>query len=46
MAKLPNLENDAEVAEFWDTHDLADYLEEFEEITDAQDDKRLTIQTL
>lgn len=36
MAKLPKLKTDAEVAEFWDTHDLTDYLEDFEEVTDAK----------
>lgn len=43
MARLPELETDAEVAEFWDTHDLTDYLEEF---TDVQDNKRLDVYML
>lgn len=34
MAKLPELKTKREAREFWDTHDLTDYLKELELVTE------------
>ncbi|MCR4403700.1 MAG: BrnA antitoxin family protein [Candidatus Acetothermia bacterium] len=34
MAKIPELKTRREVREFWDTHDLTDYLEDLEPVTE------------
>lgn len=36
MPKLPKFKNDAEMAEFWDTHSFTDYEGEFEVADDVR----------
>ncbi|MBM3242309.1 hypothetical protein FJZ31_39075 [Candidatus Poribacteria bacterium] len=36
MAKLPEFKTDEEFAEFVETHDMADYWDEFEEVKDVK----------
>lgn len=36
MAKIPEFKNDKEAAEFWDDHDLADFEEDLEPVTDVR----------
>ena len=36
MPKLPEFKNDAEMAEFWDTHSFADYESEFDVADDVK----------
>ena len=35
-SRIPRFKSVAEAAEFWDTHSLADYEDEFEEVSDVQ----------
>ena len=40
MAKIPKFETEEQEAEFWDTHDSTDYLEDTEEVEIAYVDAR------
>lgn len=35
MSKVPNLKTDKKIADFWDTHSLADFEDELEIATDV-----------
>jgi predicted DNA binding CopG/RHH family protein len=34
MSKIPKFKSEEEEAKFWDTHDLTNYLDEFEEVNE------------
>jgi predicted DNA binding CopG/RHH family protein len=36
MAKIPHFKTDAEAAEFWDSHSLADFDEDLEQVDDLE----------
>lgn len=46
MSKIPDFKNEKEMAEFWDTHSVADFADELEEVkTDIDPELKSTIKT-
>ncbi|MGK7903401.1 MAG: CopG family antitoxin [Hormoscilla sp.] len=43
VPKIPNTDSIAELAKFWDTHDLTDFEDQLEEVTEPVFERRMVV---